>query len=109
MELPHGHILDGSVSSPDSLWFIFHLHVSEQPNDKKTPDMKAIFILMGQVSSKFLHLLLESNHLTEPVLKRNVLCNAGKQQEVGSCMCTFLGTIQTLAHGRRMEEGDQTL
>lgn len=36
MELPHGHILDGSVSSPDALWFIFHLHVSEQLNDKKT-------------------------------------------------------------------------
>lgn len=35
MELPHGHILDGSVSSPDALWFIFHLHVSEQLNDKK--------------------------------------------------------------------------
>lgn len=35
MELPHGHILDGSVSSPDSLWFIFHLHVSDELNDKK--------------------------------------------------------------------------
>lgn len=55
--------------------------------------MKAIFILICQVSNKceFSHLLLESNNLTYPIFKRNVLRDAGEQQEVGSCVCAFGG------------------
>jgi len=70
MELPHGHTLDGSISSSDSLRFIFHLHVSEQWNDKKKKqkkaDIKAIFILICQVSSKCetLYRLVKSSNLT---------------------------------------------